>query len=78
MMLRGLFNGVEPKNIRKRKAFEKVLATLDEKREAIEKELDAVECGEKLKHLEFKREVNNQHREKLRVLIANLESGSAL
>ena len=78
MMLRGLFNKVESKNTKKRKAFEKVLATLDEKREAIEKELDAVECDEKLKHLEFKREVNNQHREKLRVLIANLESGSAL
>ena len=78
MMLRGLFNGVEPKNIRKRKAFEKVLATLNEKREAIEKELDAVECGEKLKHLECKLEVNDQRREKLRVLIANLESGSAL
>ena len=73
MKLQGLFNLVGLQRNRKNSSLQKTLVKVNKSIERLEKAIEVEECEPKLKRLETRLKTNKRHREKAKMLIAELD-----
>ena len=73
MKLLGLFKSVDLKRNRKNSSLQKTLDKVNKSIERLEKSIETEECELELKRLETRLKTNKRHREKAKMLIAELD-----